>query len=71
MATEFNIGAYFEPYVRQWLIETDNKTSQWVQAVRFSRFSRFMSTAVPADVLLPGDRSRQGWSIQRITRDQY
>lgn len=50
MATEFNIGAYFEPYVRQWLIETDNKTSQWVQAVRCSYFCHFMSTVFPADV---------------------
>jgi predicted AlkP superfamily pyrophosphatase or phosphodiesterase len=31
---EFDIGAYFEPYVRQWLVDTDNKTAQWVQAVR-------------------------------------
>lgn len=30
----FDLAGYFEPYVRQWLIETDNKTSQWVQAVR-------------------------------------
>ena len=31
---DFQITAFFEPYVRQWLINTDNKTSQWVQAVR-------------------------------------
>ncbi|KAI9463515.1 hypothetical protein F5148DRAFT_1211265 [Russula earlei] len=30
--TEFDVAAYFEPYVRQWLVETDNKTAQWVQA---------------------------------------
>lgn len=29
----FDIGEYFEPYVRQWLVNTDNKTAQWVQAV--------------------------------------
>ncbi|KAA1475982.1 hypothetical protein DENSPDRAFT_784248 [Dentipellis sp. KUC8613] len=28
----FDIGGFFEPYVRQWLIETDNKTTQWVEA---------------------------------------
>ncbi len=32
--TQFDVGAFFEPYVRQWLIDTDNKTAQWVQAVR-------------------------------------
>jgi hypothetical protein len=30
---DFDIGAFFEPYVRQWLLNTDNKTAQWVQAV--------------------------------------
>lgn len=30
--SQFDIGQYFEPYVRQWLVNTDNKTSQWVQA---------------------------------------
>ncbi|EIW76820.1 cytoplasm protein [Coniophora puteana RWD-64-598 SS2] len=29
---EFDVGAFFEPYVRQWLLDTDNKTAQWVQA---------------------------------------
>ncbi|EKM52682.1 uncharacterized protein PHACADRAFT_261272 [Phanerochaete carnosa HHB-10118-sp] len=29
---EFDIGGFFEPYVLQWLIDTDNKTTQWVQA---------------------------------------
>ncbi|KAF5376074.1 hypothetical protein D9615_007711 [Tricholomella constricta] len=28
----FNITGFFEPYVRQWLLSTDNKTEQWVQA---------------------------------------
>ncbi|TFK36491.1 cytoplasm protein [Crucibulum laeve] len=28
----FEISAFFEPYVRQWLINTDNKTGQWVDA---------------------------------------
>ncbi|KAG5652062.1 hypothetical protein H0H81_006459 [Sphagnurus paluster] len=28
----FNITTFFEPYVRQWLVNTDNKTEQWVQA---------------------------------------
>ncbi|KAG6861800.1 hypothetical protein C0995_011680 [Termitomyces sp. Mi166 len=28
----FNITGFFEPYVRQWLINTDSKTEQWVQA---------------------------------------
>jgi hypothetical protein len=32
----FELGEYFEPYVRQWLVATDNKTAQWVQAVTFS-----------------------------------
>ncbi|KAI0944587.1 hypothetical protein AcW1_002259 [Taiwanofungus camphoratus] len=29
---QFDLGGFFEPYVRQWLINTDNKTTQWVQA---------------------------------------
>jgi hypothetical protein len=29
---DFDLGMFFEPYVRQWLVETDNKTAQWVQA---------------------------------------
>ncbi|KAH9988881.1 hypothetical protein BJV77DRAFT_1019644 [Russula vinacea] len=38
---EFDIGSYFEPYVRQWLIETDNKTAQWVQAaIAADKFER-------------------------------
>jgi hypothetical protein len=57
---EFNIGAYFEPYVRQWLIETDDKTLQWVQAVRCFGFCRSVSTAFPLILLLPGNRGRQG-----------
>jgi hypothetical protein len=31
---QFDLGEFFEPYVRQWLVNTDNKTAQWVQAVR-------------------------------------
>ncbi|KAI0033497.1 hypothetical protein K488DRAFT_84857 [Vararia minispora EC-137] len=29
---DFDLGLFFEPYVRAWLTETDNKTAQWVQA---------------------------------------
>ncbi|KAJ7222284.1 hypothetical protein GGX14DRAFT_694515 [Mycena pura] len=29
---EFDIHSFFEPYVRQWLVNTDNKTGQWVEA---------------------------------------
>ncbi|KAF8999791.1 cytoplasm protein [Cyathus striatus] len=29
---EFEITSFFEPYVRQWLLNTDNKTAQWVEA---------------------------------------
>ncbi|KAJ6581995.1 hypothetical protein B0H19DRAFT_1117211 [Mycena capillaripes] len=29
---EFDINAFFEPYVRQWLVNTDDKTGQWVKA---------------------------------------
>ncbi|KAH9920869.1 uncharacterized protein BXZ73DRAFT_91884 [Epithele typhae] len=29
---QFNVGMFFEPYVRQWLLNTDDKTTQWVQA---------------------------------------
>lgn len=29
----FNLVAFFEPYVLQWLLNVDNKTQQWVQAV--------------------------------------
>ncbi|KAG6857032.1 hypothetical protein H0H87_010705 [Tephrocybe sp. NHM501043] len=28
----FNITGFFEPYVRQWLLNIDSKTEQWVQA---------------------------------------
>ncbi|KXN90433.1 hypothetical protein AN958_04302 [Leucoagaricus sp. SymC.cos] len=28
----FNLSEYFEPYVRQWLLNTENKTGQWVEA---------------------------------------
>lgn len=31
---DFDLGSFFEPYVRQWLVNTDNKTAEWVQAVR-------------------------------------
>jgi hypothetical protein len=30
---DFDLSGFFEPYVQQWLIDTDNKTKQWVQAV--------------------------------------
>ncbi|KAJ3516308.1 hypothetical protein NLJ89_g1203 [Agrocybe chaxingu] len=29
---EFQITIFFEPYVRQWLLNTDNRTQQWVEA---------------------------------------
>ncbi|THG95324.1 hypothetical protein EW026_g6311 [Hermanssonia centrifuga] len=29
---EFDLGGFFEPYVSQWLVDTDSKTTQWVQA---------------------------------------
>ncbi|KAJ6478601.1 hypothetical protein C8R47DRAFT_983974 [Mycena vitilis] len=29
---DFDINAFFEPYVRQWLSNTDSKTGQWVEA---------------------------------------
>ncbi|KAF8346260.1 hypothetical protein F5887DRAFT_1061262 [Amanita rubescens] len=29
---QFDLGVFFEPYVRQWLVTTDNRTSQWVEA---------------------------------------
>ncbi|KAJ7656477.1 hypothetical protein DFH06DRAFT_1091372 [Mycena polygramma] len=32
---EFDINAFFEPYIRQWLLNIDNKTEQWVKAVSF------------------------------------
>lgn len=28
----FDLAGFFEPYVRQWLVNTDSKTTQWVQA---------------------------------------
>ena len=30
---EFHITTFFEPYVRQWLVNTDDKTKNWVEAV--------------------------------------
>ncbi|KAJ7250491.1 hypothetical protein B0H12DRAFT_1120580 [Mycena haematopus] len=36
---DFNINAFFEPYVRQWLLITDSKTGQWVEAaIRADKF---------------------------------
>ena len=32
---QFDIATFFEPFVRQWLLVTDNKTGQWVEAVSF------------------------------------
>ncbi|KAF9238682.1 hypothetical protein BU15DRAFT_88306 [Melanogaster broomeanus] len=29
---DFDLGQFFMQYVHQWLLETDNKTNQWVQA---------------------------------------
>ncbi|KAJ7756230.1 hypothetical protein B0H16DRAFT_1539076 [Mycena metata] len=29
---DFDINSFFEPYVRQWLMNTDSKTGQWVEA---------------------------------------
>ncbi|KAH9976806.1 hypothetical protein BGW80DRAFT_1290703 [Lactifluus volemus] len=43
---EFDIGAYFEPYVRQWLVDTDNKTSQWVGAFEPEGEDNFSSSIV-------------------------
>jgi hypothetical protein len=31
--TDFDLLTFFEPYVRQWLVSIDSKTTQWVQAV--------------------------------------
>lgn len=30
---DFDLVSYFEPYVQQWLVNTDNKTAQWVTGV--------------------------------------
>ncbi|KAF7356251.1 hypothetical protein MVEN_00956600 [Mycena venus] len=36
---DFNLNAFFEPYVRQWLLSTDSKTGQWVEAaIRADKF---------------------------------
>ncbi|KAJ7452163.1 hypothetical protein B0H11DRAFT_2074617 [Mycena galericulata] len=29
---DFDVNSFFEPYVRQWLMNTDSKTGQWVEA---------------------------------------
>ncbi|KZT68058.1 hypothetical protein DAEQUDRAFT_766639 [Daedalea quercina L-15889] len=29
---QFDLAGFFQPYVQQWLVNTDNKTTQWVQA---------------------------------------
>lgn len=31
-----DVTEFFEQYVRQWLVTTDNKVTQWVQAVGVS-----------------------------------
>jgi len=31
--TDFDLSGYFEPYVKQWLKTTDDKTGQWVYNV--------------------------------------
>lgn len=30
---QFDLAGFFYPYIQQWLVNTDNKTTQWVQAV--------------------------------------
>lgn len=30
---QFDLVGFFQPYIQQWLVNTDNKTTQWVQAV--------------------------------------
>ncbi|KAF9481580.1 cytoplasm protein [Pholiota conissans] len=36
---DFNIPAFFEPYVRQWLVNTDAKTKNWVEnAIAHDKF---------------------------------
>ncbi|KAF8269635.1 hypothetical protein EI94DRAFT_1771193 [Lactarius quietus] len=41
-----DLGAFFEPYVRQWLIDTDNKTAQWVQAFESEGTSEGFSSSI-------------------------
>jgi hypothetical protein len=54
----FDITSFFEPYVRQWLINTDSKTEQWVKAVSIP-FAWLFSCliyhyqAIAADKVLP------------------
>ena len=44
----FDITAFFEPYVRQWLVNTDSKTEQWVQAVGVSLVLLFLCLTFPS-----------------------
>lgn len=32
---DYDIAGYFEPYVLQWLLNTDLQTAQWVHTVGF------------------------------------
>ncbi|KAF9790983.1 hypothetical protein BJ322DRAFT_1017588 [Thelephora terrestris] len=56
---EFDVGAFFGPSVRQWLVNTDDKTTQWVQA------------AIAADKVIPLDKAPDKALISRIRRLEW
>ncbi|KAF5352930.1 hypothetical protein D9758_007951 [Tetrapyrgos nigripes] len=43
---EFDMGSFFEPYVRQWLINTDAKTGNWVEAWEAENAEGYSSSIV-------------------------
>ncbi|KDQ55910.1 hypothetical protein JAAARDRAFT_208172 [Jaapia argillacea MUCL 33604] len=49
---DFDLGSYFEPYVRQWLVNTDNKTAQWVQnAIAADKFQAESSSGHSSSIV--------------------
>ena len=43
---EFNITMFFEAYVRQWLVNMDNKTKIWVEAVSVHTLMWFLKLMI-------------------------
>lgn len=50
---------FFEPYVRQWLLNTDSKTKNWVEAV-----------GIPYGLFFGLFTLRPGFSLQAIAQDK-
>ncbi|EEB97615.1 hypothetical protein MPER_03032, partial [Moniliophthora perniciosa FA553] len=59
---DFDIGAFFEPYVRQWLTNTENKTENWVQAGVILAYLRDRLQAIAADKVILSSLTRSSYA---------